>query len=160
MNRATHVASSITSFGSILAASFGFLGACTGPRTPSVPAASPLTIAVGREGGSLRGVAGDGTLTFAAITIAPTAAEPAPATSASTVIEGRRGDAIAWTRTLAGGGGPIATTSGLLVATLTGSGQVGVREPADPIPTAPQVRGERTHPAMKVIGSFGKFPHE
>ena len=67
MNRATPVAS----FVSLL-----ILGGCPGPRTPSVPAAPPLTVAVGRDGGSLRGVAGNGTLTFAAIAHAP----PEPAT--------------------------------------------------------------------------------
>nr|MBA3452896.1 hypothetical protein [Deltaproteobacteria bacterium] len=111
MNCATHVASLITSFGSIL-----LLGGCPGPRTPSVPAATPVTLALGREGGSLRGVAGDGTRTFAAITSA-----------ASTTFEARRGDAVAWTVALPGGGGPIATVAGVLVGTLTGSGSIGVR---------------------------------
>jgi len=123
MNLATHVAS----FVSIVILG----GGCPGPRTPSVPAAPPLTVAIGREGGALRGVAGDGTHTFAAIT-----------RSASTVIEARRGETLTWKAALAGGGGPIAITAGLLVATLTGTGPVGVREPRELAPANPAVRGE------------------
>ncbi len=146
MNRATHVASIL------------ILGACPGPRTPSVPAASPLTIAVGRESGSLRGVAGDGTLTFAAITIVQTGAtmgpplpggaapatppSSAPPAQAVTVIEARRGDATAWTQAVSGGGGPIAAAAGLLVATFTGSGRVGLRDQTELKATDSAVRGE------------------
>jgi len=116
------------------------LGGCPGPRTPSVPAAAPLTVAVGRDGGSLRGVAGDGTLTFAAIAIT----RAAPEATASTVVEARRGEAIAWSVVLAGDGGPIATTADLLVASLTGSGPIGVAAaPASP------VRGE---PGAVIVG--------
>lgn len=135
MNCATHVAS----FVSLL-----ILGGCPGPRTPSVPAAAPLTVAVGRDGGSLRGVAGDGTLTFAAIAIAP----GSPEAAASTMIEARRGERVAWSATLVGDGGPIATTAGLLVATLTGNGPIGV---AAPTPAAPasSVHGE---PGAVIVG--------
>ena len=141
MTVATHVASW---FVSIL-----ILGGCPGPRTPSVPAATPITLAVGREGGSLRGVAGDGTYTFAAITTVPTGAAPLPAPPASappppawTTVEARHGAAVAWKVALAGSGGPIAATSGLLVATLTGTGRIGLREQIDMSPTNPPVHGE------------------
>ncbi len=111
------------------------VGGCPGPRTPRVPAATPLTVAVGRDGGSLRGVAGDGTHTFAAI-----------AMEASTVLEARRGDAIVWTAVVAGSGGPIAATTDLLVATLAGTGPIGVREPSA---AQAAVRGE---PGAAIIG--------
>lgn len=150
MNVATHVASLITSLGSIVLL-IG-LGGCPGPRAPSVPAARPLTLAIGREGGTLRGVAGDGAMTFAAITSVPPdpagalapggSADPAASAPASTTVEARRGDAVAWKVTLAGSGGPIASTSGLLVATLTGNGSIGSRSPGKLSPRDLPVRGE------------------
>jgi len=148
-----NVATPVASFVSIL-----LLGGCPGPRTPSVPAATPLTVAIGREGGSLHGVAGDGTHVFAAVTLVPAdaatgarsggpPAEPAraastPPTRAWTVLEARRGATLVWKATLTGGGGPIAATAGLLVATLTGTGPVGVREGTDLAAANPPVGGE------------------
>ena len=134
MNFATYVASFVFLL---------ILGGCPGPRTPSVPAAPPLTMAVTRDGGSLRGVAGDGTRTFAAITTT------SPNLQTSTAIEARRGESIAWSVLLVGGGGPLATTAGLLVATLTGSGPIGVRSSpaAQPVPASP-AESASTAPAL------------
>ena len=121
------------------------LGGCPGSRTPGVPAATPLTVPISRDGGSLRGVAGDGTLTYAAIT-----AE----TPSSTVLEARRGNAIVWTTVVAGSGGPLAITGGLLVATLTGTGPIGVRDPAAaaPAPATAQASSVHGEPGAVVVG--------
>ena len=68
---------------------------------------------LGRPGGALRGVAGDGTRTFAAIAVGET-----------TTIEARRESAIAWHAELPGTGGPLARAGDQLIATsaVTGSG--------------------------------------
>ncbi|MDQ3370378.1 MAG: hypothetical protein M3680_33580, partial [Myxococcota bacterium] len=77
-----------------------------------------MTIAIGRDGGSLRGVAGDSELVFAAVTQATPIVQ--------TVIEARRGAAIAWTRELTGDGGPLARTTSHLIATLAGASAGGL----------------------------------
>ena len=86
---------------------------CPGPRRPREPAAEPITLAIGRPGGSLRGVAGNGPLTFAARTSA-----------ATTSIEARRGAAIVWQVELAGTGGALAADATLAFAALAGIGAV------------------------------------
>ena len=73
-----------------------------------------VTLEIGRDGGSLRGVAGDGAATFAAVT---TGDADAPRTA----IEARRGEAVAWTTELAGGGGPLVRTGALVAAVLAGT---------------------------------------
>ncbi|MEO8701057.1 MAG: hypothetical protein ABI867_13495 [Kofleriaceae bacterium] len=88
------------------------LGGCPGPKRPT-PLVQSVVLEIGRADGSLRGVAGDGTTTFAAVT-----------TGAATVIEARRGSAIAWSRPLAGGGGPLAFGHSTVAVTLAGSGTV------------------------------------
>ena len=72
------------------------LAGCPSPRSPSGPAAAPVTVEVG---GPLRGVAGDGHSLFAAIGDHVTA----------------RG-ARTWSVQLAGTGGPLATGNGLVYA--------------------------------------------
>ena len=71
-------------------------------------AATDQTIELGRPGATLRGVAGDGHATFAAI-----------ATGASSVIQG-----AAWQTSLDGVAGPIAYASGRVIASLGGSDRV------------------------------------
>jgi hypothetical protein len=87
---------------------------------PELPAA---TIEIGRDGGSLRGVAGDGVMTFAAVTVTLTAPAAATATAPKTVIEARRGAQVAWTAELAGAGGPLVRTGDLLAAVVNGTGE-------------------------------------
>jgi outer membrane protein assembly factor BamB len=110
---------------------------CPGPRTPRVSAAEPLTLAVGREGGSPRGVAADDARTYLAVTtLLPAKPDlgiiaPIP----STRIEARRGTELLWDRTLTGDGGPLVATGTLVVAALTGTGRVGDDEhPPQPAP--------------------------
>lgn len=122
-------------------------GCPASPKTPQVPAAAPLTVAIGRDGGSLRGVAGDGTRVFAAVTLAtaspatgsndaarrrapedPAATGPTMGTevaAASTVIEARTAGTLAWSTTLAGSAGPLVASEGKVFATLGGTGAIG-----------------------------------
>jgi hypothetical protein len=87
------------------------LCACPSPRHPTQPVGA-ITVEIGRDGGSLRGVASDGTLAYAALTA-----------NAQTTIEARRGNAIAWSKTIAGEAGPMA--AGKLVFATIGSAQRG-----------------------------------
>ena len=90
---------------------------------------------MGRPGETLRGVAGDLERTFAAFTSSPSGAEttntrgttsgvalkigaPAPAGGATTTIEARRGNSIAWHVELDGTGGPLARTHDVLAVVL------------------------------------------
>jgi len=88
------------------------LAGCPSPRAPTPPAGS-LTLEIGRDGGSLRGVAGDGTTTFAAVAAASTS-----------TIEARRGNAIAWQAPIAGSAGAIALGPTSLGITASGTGTV------------------------------------
>lgn len=97
------------------------LCACPGPRAPEAPPADALTLEIGRDGGSLRGVAGDGTRTYAALTV-----------SSSTTIEARRGNRIAWSRQLAGDGGPLAVAKTKLFAALGGAAVAGIALRGEP----------------------------
>lgn len=94
---------------------------CPSPKSPTQPAGA-LTIPIGRDGASLRGVAGDGAHVFAALTAAGDA----------TVIEARRGSQLAWSAQLAGQAGPLAATKSLVVATLGGRAAAGVELRGDP----------------------------
>jgi hypothetical protein len=80
------------------------LCACPAPRRPT-PIIGAATIDIGRDGASLRGVASDGTRSFAALTIGD-----------ATLIEARTGSAVAWSVTLAGQGGAIAASDAVFVA--------------------------------------------
>ena len=106
------------------------LAGCPAPRRPA-PAApvAALTIEIGQDGGSLRGVAADPAATYAAVTSGGdgAAAPPGPAAPEQTapeqtVIEARRGAAVAWRAALAGSGGPLARSGALVVAALSGTG--------------------------------------
>ncbi|MDB4960022.1 MAG: hypothetical protein JWP01_21 [Myxococcales bacterium] len=114
---------SLAAIASVCSLSLG----CPGPRTPRVSAAEPLTAATGRGGGSVRGVASDGTRTYAAVTLVkPVNADlgitaPIPWTT----IEARRGATSLWDRTLTGEGGPLAAAGDLVFAALSGTGRVG-----------------------------------
>ncbi len=98
-------------------ASFAVLALVSGcPRPAAHPrgsGAQPRTLEIGRDGGSLRGVAGDGATLFAAITSA-----------ARTAVEARREDALVWRADLDGSGGPLAVTGSLVIATLAGAGVI------------------------------------
>jgi hypothetical protein len=96
-------------------AALSLVAGCPSPRKPT-PTVGSLVLEIGRDGGSLRGVAADGSTTFAAV--ASFGVQP------KSVIEARRGKAIAWSTPLAGGPGPIALGSGLLGITLSGAGTV------------------------------------
>lgn len=89
------------------------LAGCPTPKRPTPPAAGSVTLDVGRAGATLRGVAGDGALTFAALTIKD-----------STILEARRGSKPAWETSIAGSAGPLVRTGAALVATLGGTGSV------------------------------------
>jgi hypothetical protein len=85
------------------------LAACKGPQHPRVPDVTPVTVAVTRPGGALRGVAGDGERTYAAI-----------ATGTITHVEARRGNQLAWHVELPGRGGPLATARATIAVGLEG----------------------------------------
>ena len=92
------------------------LAACPSPRRPGPPpGAADVTLAIGRPGASLRGVAGDAGMTFAALTSGTGDAQ-------QTVIEARRGAAVAWRAELAGSGGALARTGTLVVAAIGATG--------------------------------------
>ncbi|NVB79478.1 MAG: hypothetical protein HOV81_13870 [Kofleriaceae bacterium] len=67
-----------------------------------------------RAGASLRGVAGDGTLTFAALATT--------GDGATTFVEAHRASAPAWSTELGGTAGPLATAGDLVGVTLSGKG--------------------------------------
>jgi len=100
----------LKSFGTL--ALLGAFAGCPSPQRPTPPAGS-VTLEIGRAGGSLRGVAGDGETTYAAITIGD-----------RTTLEARRGSSVAWQAAVAGSGGPVARTRTLLVAAIAGEGTV------------------------------------
>jgi hypothetical protein len=94
--------------------------ACPAPRHPTPPV-DAFTLAIGRDGASLRGVAGDAARTYAALSI-----------DATTTIEARSGRAIAWTATLEGHGGPIAHAGDLVAVTLGGKRIAGTELRGEP----------------------------
>ena len=87
------------------------LAGCPGRPNRPIPPAGSFTFEVG--GGSLRGVAGDGHLTFAAIV--PTAGND------RSEIQARRDATLAWQVELAGTAGPLAHAGSLVLATLGGT---------------------------------------
>jgi hypothetical protein len=89
------------------------LCACPSPRHPTQPAGE-VTIPIGRDGASLRGVASDGRRVFAALGDAE-----------QTVVEAREGAQVAWTVPLTGAGGPLAATRALVFATVGGKSAAG-----------------------------------
>jgi hypothetical protein len=112
-----------------------WLAGCPAPRRPAPPpaaSAAELTIEIGRDGGSLRGIAGDAAVTYAAVTTGEAEAEQARAMDPGgrtaalerTEIAARRGAAVAWRIEIDGGGGPLARSGALVVAALAGTGAV------------------------------------
>ena len=97
--------------------------ACPGPNRPAPPTGS-LTLEVGREGGSLRGVAGDGSLTFTATTMSEAKRGGGDPDGARTLIEARRGSSVVWQVDATGIGGSLARAGALLAVTLVGTGTV------------------------------------
>lgn len=90
------------------------LGAgCPGPERPRVPPAAPMTVVIGRDEASLRGVAADGAHVYAALT-----------KDTTTTIEAHRGSTRAWARDVGGTGGPIAVGGGQVFAALAGTDTV------------------------------------
>src|SRR5512138_1572944 len=88
---------------------------CPSPKRP-MPTVGSRVLEIGRDAGSLRGVAGDGTSTFAGV--ASFGATP------KSLIEARHGNAVAWSTPLGGSVGPIALGGGLIGALVGGSGTV------------------------------------
>lgn len=87
------------------------LAGCPGARHARDPAADPSTVEIGRDGSSLRGVAADGELRFAAL-----------AAGTTSTIEARRGATVLWSAKLGGIAGPLAPHASLLLAALSGTG--------------------------------------
>ncbi len=89
-----------------------------GPRFVHHDAATESTLEIGRTGTSLRGVAGDATTTYAALTIAGKTTIEARSFSAGTARPGSpERTIVAWHTELETDGGPLARTGDLLVAT-------------------------------------------
>ena len=80
------------------------LAGCPGPAHPRVPDVAPVTIEIGRTGAALRGVAGDGKNLYAAL-----------AAGGKTSVQAWR-PGPAWHVDLPGDGGPLALTSGTVLA--------------------------------------------
>lgn len=108
-------------------AAMAALAACPRPKSPSL-AATTQVVPVGRDGASLRGVAGDGTLLFVALS-----AQAAPAAggeaahggrTATTTVEARRVEQIVWSAALEGAGGPLVHAREVVVAVIAGEGRV------------------------------------
>lgn len=106
------------------------LAACPTPRAPSAIPAGGATVEISRAGSSLAGVAGDGTMVFAALTARPAppaaagTAAPAASPSAITTIEALRpasGATPVWRTELPGHGGPLALSGKQVVAVLGGA---------------------------------------
>lgn len=79
------------------------------------------TLEIGRDGAVLRGVAGDGTRTFVALTAGD-----------ETTIEARTGATLVWRVALAGHGGPLAASDGLVYVALGGTTAAGVALRGEP----------------------------
>nr|HEX4316589.1 hypothetical protein [Kofleriaceae bacterium] len=126
----------------------GVLTACPGPARPVAPPVAAETLEIGRAGEALRGVAAsaDGAVTFALFARSGAAGsgsgsasgsagdDVAAATGARAVVEARRGATVAWHAELAGAGGPIAASGGLVCAAsrVRGTGDGGVAIHGEP----------------------------
>ncbi|HEY4056459.1 MAG TPA: hypothetical protein VGM39_07610 [Kofleriaceae bacterium] len=114
---------------------------CPSPSHPTDAPAGSQTIEIGTAGSSLRGAASDGTTIFASLAKANAAGivdgtNGTPPATFTTTISARRGSTVAWTKDLAGRGGPLVFMAGdladamkghserLLIAALAGSGSV------------------------------------
>lgn len=86
------------------------LCACPGPKGPVTPPAEALTLEIGRDGASLRGVAGDGARTYTFTTV-----------GAKSTLEARSRDRVVWTTTIDGEGGPIAVVGARVVVATSGT---------------------------------------
>ncbi len=91
---------------------------CPGSKTP-VPPVGSLTLEIGRDGHGLRGVAGDPSGTYSALT---------SFADGQTVIEARRDGKTAWTVPIAGTAGPLARAGALLGVALGGTGKIAALE--------------------------------
>jgi hypothetical protein len=94
------------------------------------PPAEALTLEIGRDGASLRGVAGDGARTYAALTV-----------GTETTIEARSRDRVVWSEKLRGEGGPI-VVAGSLVITSVGGTDIGPLRESNGRSTPIPLRGE------------------
>src|SRR5262245_36557903 len=93
------------------------IAGCPAPQHPR-PIATALTLEIGRDGASLRGVAGDGEMTFVAMA-GGRDNDAGPRTGdapSGTVIEARRGSTVVWRTPIGGGGGLLARTKDIVVA--------------------------------------------
>ncbi len=115
--------------------------ACKGAERPRVQSAASSTTEVTRAGSSLRGVASDGTTSYAAFAPSGSAASTADGTSAprTSLIEARRGSTVAWTASTEGTADELAIAGPLLVASIEGSGSVAV---VGPNAAAIELRGD------------------
>lgn len=95
--------------------------ACPSPRAPRTPPAGAVTLEIGRDGASLRGVASDGTRTYAALTA-----------ENETAIEARTGETVAWRAQLAGQGGALAASRQHVLAALGGTAAAGLELRGEP----------------------------
>jgi hypothetical protein len=112
--------------------SFGALAifACKGAERPRPPAAVAQTLAVGGDGVTLRGVAGDGEHFYAALARRATVSDgSSDAPAATSTIEARRGDVVTWRSTIGGTAGELAIAGPLLAVTLSGAGTLDIRGP-------------------------------
>lgn len=116
---------------------FGALAGCPGPKAPGSGTVAAQTIEIGRTGGSVTGVASDGAMTFAALTLPGDLAEQAKKPGelvglndaalgdAHVAIEARDGrGARAWSSDLRGRSGALALVGNRVVAALSGAGNV------------------------------------
>lgn len=85
--------------------------ACKGPAHPHEPIAGDLTLEVGRDGASLRGIAGDGQTTYAAF-------------SGNAEVEARNASGPVWRTKLAGTPGELEIAGNLVVAAIAASGSL------------------------------------
>lgn len=119
------------------------LAGCPGPKAPSEGAVAAQTLEIGRDHGALAGVASDGAMTFAALTLPGASREPLAAHAktrqpgervvvndaavggAYVAIEARDGrGARTWRRELHGRGGAMALLGSRVVTALGGSNTV------------------------------------
>ncbi len=105
-------------FGLLVGLLVSLLAGCPAPPAKPTSTVGSFTLEIGRDGGSLRGVAGDGDLMFAAI------AGSSSSEGSQSTIEARRGQTVVWTTPIAGTVGPLAFAPGLLATALGGTGRV------------------------------------
>ena len=103
-----------------LALSLGVLPACPAPRSPGSGAVDGRVIEVGRAGSALAGIAARGPTVFASLG----AARPVASTAIEAFAPGATAARPTWRTDLAGFGGPLAVSGGIVVAALGGSGTV------------------------------------